>query len=68
MRLSKMHVLVEPINQPEAEEWVDLVMDTAYRGWYRPLDSLSGYVTLTRLMYRCKAVQKGLAASKPCRR
>lgn len=32
LRLSKMHVLVEPINLPEAEEWVEMVMEAAYIG------------------------------------
>ncbi|EIW73704.1 hypothetical protein TREMEDRAFT_67509 [Tremella mesenterica DSM 1558] len=30
--LSQIHVLVEPINVPEAEEWVEAVMLAAYRG------------------------------------
>ena len=30
LRLSKMHVLVEPINVPEAEEWVNVAMSAAY--------------------------------------
>ncbi|WVF69189.1 hypothetical protein IAT40_003964 [Kwoniella sp. CBS 6097] len=32
LRLVKLHVLVEPINLPEAEEWVHTVMDAAYTG------------------------------------
>jgi sphingosine kinase len=32
LRLSQMHVLVEPINGPEAEQWVDLAMLAAYGG------------------------------------
>ncbi|OCF42065.1 D-erythro-sphingosine kinase [Kwoniella heveanensis CBS 569] len=32
LSLTKLHVLVEPINLPEAEEWVQTVMDAAYDG------------------------------------
>ncbi|WVQ96696.1 hypothetical protein IAU59_003802 [Kwoniella sp. CBS 9459] len=32
LRLVKLHVLVEPINLPEAEEWVHTVMNAAYTG------------------------------------
>jgi hypothetical protein len=32
LRLSVMHVLVEPLNVPDAEEWVGMVMDVAYAG------------------------------------
>jgi hypothetical protein len=36
MRLSKMHVLVEPINSPDAAEWVEYAMESAYRGMSQP--------------------------------
>ncbi|KAK6908188.1 hypothetical protein I203_102189 [Kwoniella mangroviensis CBS 8507] len=32
LKLTKLHVLVEPINEPEAEEWCDNTMGLAYRG------------------------------------
>jgi sphingosine kinase len=32
LRLSKMHVLVEPINGPDAEQWVEMAMSAAYGG------------------------------------
>lgn len=32
LRLSTMHVLVEPINSPEADEWVATAMTAAYGG------------------------------------
>lgn len=32
LRLSKMHILVEPASASEAQDWVDLVMATAYPG------------------------------------
>ena len=32
LRFSTMRVLVEPINVPEAEQWVDTAMRVAYAG------------------------------------
>ncbi|WWC70765.1 uncharacterized protein I206_104716 [Kwoniella pini CBS 10737] len=32
LKLVKLHVLVEPVNAPEAEEWVETIMSSSYRG------------------------------------
>jgi len=32
LRLSVMHVLVEPVNVPDAQDWIGTVMDAAYAG------------------------------------
>ncbi|WVR06330.1 hypothetical protein IAU60_003361 [Kwoniella sp. DSM 27419] len=32
LRLTKLHVLVEPVNSSEAEAWVDNIMQTTYNG------------------------------------
>ncbi|WWC62565.1 uncharacterized protein I303_105161 [Kwoniella dejecticola CBS 10117] len=32
LKLVKLHVLVEPINVPEAEEWVETIINASYRG------------------------------------
>lgn len=32
LRISTMHVLVEPIHAPEAEKWVATAMTSAYEG------------------------------------
>ncbi|WRT67773.1 uncharacterized protein IL334_004746 [Kwoniella shivajii] len=32
LKLVKLHVLVDPINLPEAQEWVDQIMQNSYRG------------------------------------
>lgn len=32
LRLSVMHVLVEPVNVPDARDWIGTVMDAAYAG------------------------------------
>jgi sphingosine kinase len=44
LRLSKMHVLVEPINGPDAEQWVDMAMSAAYGGEFGSATTSSGSV------------------------
>jgi hypothetical protein len=61
LRLSKMHVLVEPINGPDAEQWVEMAMSAAYggeRGWLS-----CGLLNFgTEEHCRCQAIQESAAA------